>query len=235
MKILAIDTTAKTATGAICEDENVLDSFQITAGLTHSETMLPEIDKLFEKTSFSPDDIDLFAVSSGPGSFTGVRIGVALIKGLAFGKGKPCVGVSTLEALCRGGAPIGGDFIACGVMDARRSQLYSATFSCSGGEFSRLCEDRLISSGDLARELSEFSLPVYFFGDGYEIARGAFPTAKETPPELIYQNAASVADVARRIYLASDNRSAFTDVSLSPTYLRASQAEREYNNKENKS
>lgn len=229
MKILAIDTTAKTATGAICADNTPLASFQVTGGFTHSETMLPEIDGLFSKTGLTPDDIDLFAISSGPGSFTGVRIGAALIKGLAFGKGKPCVGVSTLEALCRNGATLGGDFIACAVMDARRGQLYNAIFSCRDGKLSRLCEDRLISADDLSRELSEYGEPVYFFGDGYEIAKKAFPAAKDTPHELIAQNGVSVAAVALEKYTSAEDKTAFSDVSLSPSYLRASQAEREYN------
>lgn len=229
MKILAIDTTAKTAAGAICEDATALASFQVTGGFTHSETMLPEVDKLFSKTSLTPDDIDLFAISSGPGSFTGVRIGVSLIKGLAFGKEKPCIGVSTLEALCKNGATLGGDFIACAVMDARRSQLYNAIFSCKSGRLTRLCDDRLISADDLSRELMSYSEPIYFFGDGYEIAKKAFPSACDTPQELITQNAVSVAAVALEEYTSANDKSGFTDTLLAPTYLRASQAEREYN------
>ena len=123
MKILAIDTTAKTAAGAICDNGNVICSFAVTGGFTHSETMLSEIDRLLEKAKLSISDIDIFAVSAGPGSFTGVRIGVSLIKGLAFGRNVPCVGVSSLEALSRNADGIGGRFIACPVMDARRNQL----------------------------------------------------------------------------------------------------------------
>lgn len=110
-------------------------------------------------------------MSAGPGSFTGVRIGVSLIKGLAFGRNIPCIGVSSLEALSRNADGIGGRFIACPVMDARRNQLYNAIFLCDDDRRERLCEDRLVSAEKLAAELSEFSLPIYFFGDGYDIAK----------------------------------------------------------------
>src|SRR5574344_1537135 len=113
MKILAIDTTAKTAAGAICDENKTLCSFAVTGGFTHSETMLPEVDRLFEKSGLAPKDIDMFAVSAGPGSFTGVRIGVSLIKGLAFGRSAACVGISSLDALSENGIGIGGKFIAC--------------------------------------------------------------------------------------------------------------------------
>ena len=234
MKILAIDTTAKTAAGAICDEGKTLASFQINGGFTHSETMMPEIDKLFAKTKLSPDDIDVFAISEGPGSFTGVRIGAALIKGLAFGKNKPCVGVSGLEALCFNSRAISGKFIACAVMDARRNQLYNALFEINDGEMTRLCDDRLISAEALAEELKKYSVPVYLFGDGYKIAKDAFPEAEETPSDAILQNASSVAAVALKKYGEAKDKSVFTDVALSPAYLRASQAEREYQEKENK-
>ncbi len=231
MKILAIDTTAKTAAGAICDGDKTLCAFSVTGGFTHSETMLPEVDGLFEKSGLAPKDIDMFAVSAGPGSFTGVRIGVSLIKGLAFGRSAACVGVSSLDALSENGIGIGGKFIACPVMDARRSQLYNALFLIESGKKERLCEDRLISSADLANELSGFSLPIYFFGDGYKIAKAAFPAAQETPEELILQSAPSVAAVARRVYENATDKNIFTDLALSPSYLRPSQAEREYNEK----
>ena len=234
MKILAIDTTAKTAAGAICDEMKTLAAFQINSGFTHSETMMPEIDKLFIKTGLKPDDIDMFAISEGPGSFTGVRIGAALIKGLAFGKNKPCVGVSSLEALCFNSRKINGGFIACAVMDARRNQLYNAVFSVDNGQMTRLCDDRLISAEALARELEKYELPVYFFGDGYKIAKEAFPRSAETPTDAILQNASSVAAVALKKYNSANDKSVFTDTALSPAYLRASQAEREFNEKENK-
>ncbi len=234
MKILAIDTTAKTAAGAVCDDAKEICGFAVTGGFTHSETMLPEIDRLLKKAKLSISDIDMLAVSAGPGSFTGVRIGVSLIKGLAFGRNIPCVGVSSLEALSENADGIGGRFIACPVMDARRNQLYNAIFLCDGDRKERLCEDRLISAEELASELSELSLPVYFFGDGYDIAKAAFPQANDTPQERILQNGASVAKVAFKAYAKAEDKSVFTDFALSPSYLRPSQAEREYNAKKEK-
>lgn len=234
MKILAIDTTAKTAAGAICNNDKVICSFAVTGGFTHSETMLPEIDRLLEKAGLSITDIDMFAVSAGPGSFTGVRIGVSLIKGLAFGRNIPCVGVSSLEALSRNGDGIDGKFIACPVMDARRNQLYNALFLRDDNRMERLCDDRLISSEELASELAGLSLPIYFFGDGYDIAKRAFGQANDTPAELILQNGSSVAKTAFDAYTKAEDKSVFTDFALAPSYLRPSQAEREYNAKKEK-
>lgn len=232
MIILSIDTTAKTSAAAICDNKKTLADYSVTNGFTHSEAMLPAIDGLFKKTGLSPDDIDMFAVSAGPGSFTGVRIGVSLIKGLAFGKNRPCVGVSSLEALARNGEYLGGEFIASPVMDARRNQLYNALFHFKDGTLTRLCPDRLVAAEELLAELEKLTLPVYFFGDGYEIARKAFPRAEETENGMIFQNASSVARAALHLYNDTADKSIFTDMALSPTYLRASQAEREFGQKE---
>ena len=146
----------------------------------------------------------------------------------------PACGVSSLEALSRNADGIGGRFIACPVMDARRNQLYNAFFLCDDDRRERLCEDRLVSAEKLAAELSEFSLPIYFFGDGYDIAKKAFPQASDTPKELILQNGASVAKTAFEVYTKAEDKSVFTDFALSPSYLRPSQAEREYNAKKEK-
>lgn len=234
MKILAIDTTAKVAAAAVCDGTTPISSYSCPGGFTHSETMLPAIDSLLSENGITANDIDIFAVSSGPGSFTGVRIGVSIIKGLAFGKNKVCIGVSTLEALSHNGRTIKEDFISCPVMDARRNQLYNALFEYKDGKMTRLCSDRLISADELSKELSGYSLPVYFFGDGYEIARSAFPQSLPTPEELILQNGVSVALNAYELYTESNNKAVFTDKLLLPSYLRASQAERNYNKGENK-
>ena len=176
------------------------------------------------KMSFS--DIDIFATSVGPGSFTGVRIGVSLIKGLAFGRKAPCVAVSTLEALAENLVPLKGILVPC--MDARRNQVYSATFRCDGEKIERLTEDRAISLDELAEELLKHDAPIYLSGDGYSVARRALLAKgvklSETPELLILENGVSVAKVAYRMY----ERGEFvTDTELSPTYLRLPQAERE--------
>ena len=228
MKILAVDTTATSASVAVCEGNTVLATYTQKNGLTHSETMLPMIEAVLKNLKLTPDDIDMFAVSEGPGSFTGVRIGVAALKGLAFGKNKICVGTSTLDALARNAQGLPGRFLAVPVMDARRSQLYNAVFEYSGGVLTRLCEDRLISAAELEKELAGSEIPVYFFGDGYAIASKLnIPEKATTPQILILQNGASVAASALAKYESSEAKEGFTDLALSPKYLRASQAERE--------
>lgn len=225
MKILSLDSTAIVSTVAVCEDERLLAQLTLNNGNTHSETLLPMIESSLKLLKLNIDDIDLFACSAGPGSFTGVRIGVATIKGLAFGKGKPCVGVSSLEALAYN--LIGNDGLICPVMNARRSQLYNALFICEGGKLRRICEDRLISVFDLEEELAGYTgIPIYLCGDGYNIAKDALTkiSTQSTPTLQQYQSAYSVALCA---YEAAKQELLTTDRELSPTYLRASQAERE--------
>ena len=236
MKILSLDSTAIVSTVAICDDEKLLAQFTLNNGNTHSETLLPMIEASLKLLKININDIELFACSAGPGSFTGVRIGAATIKGLAFGKNKPCVGVSSLEALAYN--MIGVNGLVCPVMNARRSQLYNALFLCENGKLKRLCEDRLISVFDLEEELRKYAdMPIYLCGDGYDIAKDAFTKVKvcDTPVIQTYQSAYSVAlcalDAARHDLLTSDSE-------LVPVYLRASQAERErlekLKNEENK-
>ena len=191
------------------------------------------VNSVLKNTKLSVDDIDMFAVCAGPGSFTGVRIGVSVIKGLAFGKNKICVPVSTIEALAENANGMPGKFLAVPVMDARRSQLYNAVFMYENGKRTRLCEDRLISAEELKKELLSYDMPVYFFGDGYTIASKLdIPGKMTTQSLLIDQNAVSVASVALSKYEAENDKSIFTDTLLRPEYLRLSQAEREANEKE---
>lgn len=223
MLILAIDTTANTATAALVRDGRMLSLYTVNGLLTHSETMLPMVENMLEKCALSIDDVDLFAVSEGPGSFTGVRIGVSLIKGLAFNTGKPCVGVSTLDALAVNLEELGG--YAVPVMDARRNQVYTAVFK--DGE--RLSEDLLIPLDELYQKLTELgAAEIRLVGDGYDVAVKYFAEKSikllKTPAVLIPQNAMSVALVAERLY-AEGKRG--NDRELTARYLRASQAERE--------
>ncbi len=225
MKILSLDSTAIVSTVAITEGEKLLAEFTINNGNTHSETLLPMIEASLKVLKLTVDDIDLFACSAGPGSFTGVRIGAATIKGLAFNRNKPCAPVSSLEALARNLLYANG--IICPVMNARRSQLYNALFLCEGGKLTRLCEDRLISVYDLEEELRKYTdREIHLCGDGYDIAKGAFTKVeiKDTPLIHQYQSAYSVALCALE---ATKQELLTTDIELSPIYLRASQAERE--------
>ena len=226
MKILAFDGTAKAASVAVCENEKPLAYYTVDNGLTQSELLLPMAENLLSSLKMSFSDIDIFATSVGPGSFTGVRIGVSLIKGLAFGRKAPCVAVSTLEALAENLVPLKGILVPC--MDARRNQVYSATFRCDSENIQRLTEDRAISLDELAEELMKYDEPIYLSGDGYSVARrvllGKGVKLSETPELLILENGVSVAKVAYRMY----ERGKFvTDTELSPTYLRLPQAERE--------
>lgn len=225
MKILSLDSTALVSSVAVCDDEKLLASFTLNNGNTHSETLLPMIESSLKLLKMSVDDIDLFACSAGPGSFTGVRIGVATIKGLAFGRGRPCAGISSLEALAYNMTGVEG--IACPVMNARRSQLYNALFLCHNGELKRICPDRAISVFDLEEELRKYSeMPIYLCGDGYDIAKEAFTKVKtqDTPMIQRYQSAYSVAQCA---YASSKQGLLTSDSEIVPIYLRASQAERE--------
>ena len=226
MKILAFDGTAKAASVAVCENEKPLAYYTVDNGLTQSELLLPMAENLLSSLKLEFSDIDIFATSVGPGSFTGVRIGVSLIKGLAFGRKAPCVAVSTLEALAENLVPLRGILVPC--MDARRNQVYSATFRSDGKVCERLTEDRAISLDELAEELLKYDEPVYLSGDGYAVAKRAL-TAKgvklsDTPELLILESAVSVAKVAYRKYESGEF---VTDSELSPTYLRLPQAERE--------
>ena len=146
MKILAVDSSAISAGCAIVEDGGIIAESFVRVGLTHSETLLPMIANTLANAKLRPEDIGCFAVSSGPGSFTGIRIGVAAVKGMAFTHDVPCVGVSTLEAIAWSGMALDG--LICSVMDARRQQVYNANFTFDGDTMIRLCEDRAISQSD---------------------------------------------------------------------------------------
>lgn len=221
MKILAMDSTANTSTVAVLEDDNLLSLYTTNTKNTHSETLLPMVKSALESLQLKVDDIDAFAVSEGPGSFTGVRIGVATVKGIAFGKEKKCVGVSTIEALAENLE--GFDGIICPIMNARRGQVYAGAFL--NGE--RIIDDQCMMLLDLLQILKEYDKPTYFVGDGYSLIenlRVQYPFIKETPEMLRYQNAYSVGKIAYK-KLAWDVYT--TDTDLRVEYLRKPQAERE--------
>ena len=238
MLVLAFDSTAKAASVAVSDNDKLLGLYNIDNGLTQSELLLPMAENLLKSLKIDFKDIGLLAASVGPGSFTGVRIGVSLVKGIAFGRDIPCSSVSTLEALAENLAPLKGILAPC--MDARRNQVYNALFlSCEDG-IKRLTPDRAISLVELAEELKSYSdVPIYLCGDGYEIAHKTL-TALEvklenTPELLITENAYSIAKIAIRNY---ENGIFTDDLGIAPTYLRMPQAERErlerLNNEEKK-
>lgn len=227
MKILAFDSTAKAASCAVVDDGRLLSVFNIDNGLTQSELLLPMAEDILRSLGLKFEDIDAYAVSVGPGSFTGVRIGVSLVKGIAFGRNIPCIEVSTLDALAENLAGLEGILVPC--MDARRKQVYNALFSFENGERKRLTEDRAISLDELADELKDYiGKHIYISGDGYKVAKDALNDAgiltAETPELLLNENAGSVAKIAYQKYLSGEYVS---DSEISPTYLRLPQAERE--------
>ncbi|MBR7098206.1 MAG: tRNA (adenosine(37)-N6)-threonylcarbamoyltransferase complex dimerization subunit type 1 TsaB [Clostridia bacterium] len=223
MIILAIESSALTASVAVYDSDRLLGEYTVNNGNTHSETLLPMVESLLGFLNLSVSDVELFAVSAGPGSFTGIRIGVATLKGLAFGSGKPCVGVSTLEAMAyRLQAPNG---LICPVMNARRKQVYTALFREQNGELLRLMPDSAIAIEELDKTLSQYNEPVYLIGDGYTLAAQNLTHALGyTPEHLRCQSAASVAKAAWKLYQAGQ---AQTDKEIKPVYLRPCQAERE--------
>ena len=227
MKILAFDSTAKAASVAVCEDEKCLALYTIDNGLTQSELLMPMAENILKCLHLSFDDIELLTASMGPGSFTGVRIGAALVKGIAFGRDIPCVGVSTIEALAKNAMPLKGIIVP--VMDARRAQVYTAIFKSDGENAIRITKDDAIPITELAEMLRQYEgESIYLVGDGYEVARrgllAAGVSTTPTPPLLINENAYSIAQVALEKYRRGE---VVSDTDVAPIYLRMPQAERE--------
>ncbi len=224
MHLLSVDSTAKTASVAIMRDGALLGEFFLHTGFTHSQTLLPMIDSLLSQCKLSVSDIDYCAISAGPGSFTGVRIGVCAIKGIAMPFNIPVVSVSTLEAMAY--QNLGKIGIVCAAMDARREQVYNALFKVSNGSVTRLCEDRAISVSDLAKELSNITEPIFFVGDGALLCYNscAISNAVLVDEHLRYQKATGVAIAAMK---KIDTDDILSVDELMATYLSLSQAERE--------
>lgn len=219
MKILALDSTANTSTVALLENETLLGIYTANTKNTHSETLLPMIKHLLTTLNVSVEQIDAYAVSNGPGSFTGVRIGVATVKGLAFGKNKKCIEVSTIEALAENLEGFKG--IICPIMNARRGQVYTGAF-LNGN---RIIDDTCMMLCDLIPMLEAHNEPIYFVGDGYSLIENKEIKCLMTTPEMLrYQNAFSVGKIA---YRKLQNEEVVTDKALSVEYLRKPQAERE--------
>ncbi len=230
MLILAFETSAKAASVALHDGSKLLaESYQNT-GLTHSQTLMVMAEDMLKQCGFAPTDVTAVAVAAGPGSFTGVRIGVAAAKGMAWGLQVPCHGVSTLEAMAKNFGSFDG--IVCACMDARRNQVYNALFRVENGVFSRITEDRAIALKELAEELATLEGKVYLVGDGSLVAKAALGDRVIAPQEhRMHQRAAGVAMVASEMIAAGVRADA---ESLQPNYLRLSQAEREKMEKERK-
>ena len=226
MKIIALESSAVTASVAVAEDERLLaQSFQ-NSGLTHSATLMPMAADLLKNAGLTLEEMDVVAVAAGPGSFTGVRIGVAAAKGLAWPGGKPCAPCSTLESMAWQCAHMGGEI--CAAMDARRSQVYCARLFAENGALTRLTPDRAMGLDELAEEVRASGRPQVLVGDGAHLAQGALEgeglPCILTPPHLRFQTAWGVARAALELARAGRLVSA---AAMSPSYHRLSQAERE--------
>ena len=222
MITLAVDTTAQIAGVAILRDGKLLVEYTVNSGNTHSVTLLPMIKHALETVGLEAKDIDLYVLSAGPGSFTGVRIGAATLKGLAFAEDKPCIGISTLEAMAEN--LVGLEGVICPVINARRGQVYSALFESKNGELKRLAEDDTLMVTDLPEILKDHD-SVWFTGDAYDQVMQI--SGNRTPDALQRISAAAVARVGIRKYNEAEDKTQFTDVDLLPVYLKKPQAERE--------
>lgn len=222
MLILALESSAVAASAAVMEDQRLLGEFFVNTKQTHSQTLLPMVENLLLSLGKKFSEFDLMAVSSGPGSFTGIRIGVSCVKGMAFADNITCCGVSTLEAIAYGALALENKII-CPVMDARCNQVYNGLFRSENGRMRRLCEDRAISIEHLCAELKEKSESVVVIGDGATLCHSKMELANTIlmPEAQRYQRASSVAVAA----LFSEHR--VLPSQLVPTYLRPPQAERE--------
>ena len=222
MLILAFESSAKPASAALVKGGQLLSQYMQCSALTHSRTLLPMAEDMLKNAELRLSDVDLIAVAHGPGSFTGIRIGVSTVKGLAWAAEKPCVGVSTLEAMAWHGLAVGG--YICPVMDARRSQVYNALFKIENGRPVRMTEDRPIALEELAKEVTALGAPVFLIGDGAALCFEYFTAhgvpCVMAPDNLRWQDAWGVA-------MAAADKTPGNADELLPVYLRLSQAERE--------
>ncbi|MBR1689694.1 MAG: tRNA (adenosine(37)-N6)-threonylcarbamoyltransferase complex dimerization subunit type 1 TsaB [Oscillibacter sp.] len=225
MKILALETSAKAVSAALAENGRILAYGYQDTGLTHSRTLMPIVEHILKNTDLTMRDVDAVATAVGPGSFTGIRIGVSAAKGLAVGADKPAIAVSTLSAMARN-LTLWEGLIVC-AMDARRSQIYNALFRCEGGVLTRLTPDRAVGLEDLSQELRQERSPIAVVGDGGAmtaefLCRADIP-CRLAPPQLVMQSAASVALEAEALAQAGH---LLRPQELLPVYLRPPQAER---------
>ena len=233
MLILAFETSAKAASVALLDDQKLLaESYQNT-GLTHSQTLMVMAEDALKQSGKTVSDVTAVAVAEGPGSFTGVRIGVAAAKGFAWGRQIRCAGVSTLEAMARSLGIYDGYVLP--VMDARRSQVYNALFLAEGGKLTRLREDRAIALSDLAEDIKNLEKSIFLVGDGSNLC---YNTLLEKVPNLVLPPEHRMHQRACGVGLAAAEQMAQgipgNGAELAPNYLRLSQAERERAARENR-
>ena len=199
--MLSVDSSAAPASVCLFENGRVIADYYLNTGFTHSQTLMAMTESVLKISGRSAADIDVYAVNSGPGSFTGVRIGVSAVKGMAYAADKPCIEVSTLESMAYNF--LGSHAVICACMDARRHQVYNALFRVDGVKIERLCEDRAISIDALLIELDPIDGEIVFVGDGAELVFSHIadnPAIVLAAPSLRYQRASSAAAAALEKY-----------------------------------
>ncbi len=228
MRILAIESSARMASVAIMQDSRLISELYTNTGIKHSQTLMPMIKTAFELAQLDISSIDLLATAIGPGSFTGIRIGIAAVKGISQATNKPCIGISTLEAMAYN--LLGYNCVVCSVMDARCSQVYTALFECQNHSVTRLTDDSAILITELENQLKakHFGLPVVLIGDGSEICYHLFKdevvNIEIASDNIRFQRASGVAAAAFNAHYDINNASA---EFISSLYLRSPQAERQ--------
>lgn len=229
MLILSLDSTASTASAALSDDGVLLASATLNIGNKHSTTLLPAVSFIMEQAGRKVADVEMFAVTAGPGSFTGVRIGAATVKGLALGRNVPCIGVSSLEVMAEGITLADG--IVCAMINARRDRYFAAYFSVEQGRATRLSDDDTLEGEVIETYLNGQDRPVYLVGDGVPVFLAGHNVigAEVVPETLRYPNAYYAGVIAERVYASAteEERAIFTADALRPEYLRLPQAERE--------
>ncbi|MCL2057055.1 MAG: tRNA (adenosine(37)-N6)-threonylcarbamoyltransferase complex dimerization subunit type 1 TsaB [Oscillospiraceae bacterium] len=226
--MLALDTSSRAASCAVWKDGAVLAEFYCNAGLTHSQTIMPMTQAMLQSAKITLREIDRFAVSSGPGSFTGLRIGLSAVKAMALALDKPCAGVSALHCLAANVRFFSG--VIAPVMDARRGQVYTALFEGGADNLQRLCDDDAISVRELKARLSELPGAKLLAGDGAQLCKSEMEDLdgiETAPPHLLHQRASCIAEIAADM----DEAQLVCAGDLVPSYLRLPQAERELQNK----
>ena len=223
MKLLAVDTSGPVCGVAVLAEQGLVYECSAVNRLTHSTNLMPMVDAALAATGFTLQDMDRLAVVTGPGSFTGVRIGVSTVKGLAHGAGKPCVAVDALEAMAAGAGEFGD--IVCPIQDARAGQVYGAAFVVENGRPERLLPDAPMKLEEYVQAISSIGDRFLFLGDGMPVHRARLTellgdAAVFAPAHTAFLRPGTVA------YLASQAEETVDYLTLMPMYLRAPNAER---------
>lgn len=231
MKIMAFDTAAAVAAVAVVEDTKLLGEYIINNKKKHSEKLMPMAESLLKDLSLSPSDIDVFAVSVGPGSFTGIRIGVSTVKAMAYATGKRIAGIPTLDALAFNAPLYGG--IVCPLIDARNDQVYTALYKNENGRQIKITEYMAVDISEIIEKIKMTGEDTVFVGEAADLHKDHIVSELKTnahfmPGNLQIQRASAVAHLA---YIKVGSGEQDNCYDLVPLYLRKSQAERELEKK----